>query len=81
MKDTLEVKNRQYDYTRVIQEKLGLDYSTLLKWVKSGLLPQPMKLGNRSYYDRAAVETAIMNKFDQHDGAAVESKIPASCRD
>jgi hypothetical protein len=60
MKDSIVILGRDFDSRKRVREKIDIDYTTIGKWVKSGLLPAPLRLGNRLYFDRAAVETQIL---------------------
>jgi predicted site-specific integrase-resolvase len=60
MKESIVIAGRDYDSRKCVQEKFDVDYTTIGKWVKNGLLPAPLRLGNRLYFDRTAVETRIL---------------------
>ena len=60
MKESLNIAGRVYDSRKRIREKFDVDYTTIGTWVKNGLLPAPLRLGNRLYFDRIAVETRIL---------------------
>ena len=60
MKDSIHIAGRDYDSRRRVRETLGVDYTTIVNWTKSGLLPIPLRLGNRLYFDRTAVEIRLL---------------------
>ena len=62
MKDTIQLQGRDYDCAEVLAERLGTTYSTIWKWMKAGLLPKPVRLGGRAYYDREIVEARILEQ-------------------
>jgi predicted site-specific integrase-resolvase len=60
MKDSIVIAGRDYDSRKRVRERFDIDYTTIGKWVKNGLLPTPLRLGNRLYFDRTAVEIRIL---------------------
>jgi predicted site-specific integrase-resolvase len=60
MKDSINIQGRDYDSRKMVQEKFDVDYTTIGKWVRNGLLPTPLRLGNRLYFNRLAVETRML---------------------
>jgi predicted site-specific integrase-resolvase len=60
MKTTISLKGEEYDSTTVIIEKYGISYMTLYKWTKEGVVPHPVKLGRRNYYNREAIENRLL---------------------
>ena len=60
MKTTILLKGQEYDSASMITEKYGITYMTLYKWTKDGLLPHPIKLGRRNYYNREAIENHFL---------------------
>jgi hypothetical protein len=60
MKGSIVIAGRDYLSRRCVQEQFDVNYTTIGKWVKNGLLPAPLRLGNRLYFDRTAVETRIL---------------------
>jgi predicted site-specific integrase-resolvase len=59
MKHTLEIQGRVYDSTRVFTETYGLSALTLWRWYKRALIPPPIRLGNRNYYERQQIEERL----------------------
>ena len=41
---------------RALQERYGVVDRTLDRWVKAGILPEPMRINHRRYWDEAQVE-------------------------
>jgi predicted site-specific integrase-resolvase len=60
MKGSIVIADRDYDSRKFVQQQFEVDYTTISKWVKNGLLPAPLRLGNRLYFDRTAVETRML---------------------
>jgi len=60
MKDTITLQNRTYECTILVQQRFGLDPQTLRKWAKNNVIPTPLRLGNKCFYDREAIETQIL---------------------
>jgi hypothetical protein len=60
MKESIEIAGRDYDSRKRVHEKFDIDYTTIANWVKNGLLPTPLRLGNRLYFDRTEVETRLL---------------------
>jgi predicted DNA-binding transcriptional regulator AlpA len=60
MKATIVLRGQDYDNATTITDKYGITYMTLYKWTKAGLLPQPVKLGRRVFYNRQAVENHLL---------------------
>ena len=59
MKDVMECDGKQFDCTALLAKRYGISPMTVGKWVKRGLLPEPLRLGRRSYFDRERVEELI----------------------
>ena len=47
---------RKYLPLRSVAKKLGVDYTTIYKWIKKDLFPKPVKVGRYSYYPKDMVE-------------------------
>jgi hypothetical protein len=60
MKESIVIAGRNYNSRKFVREQFDVDYTTIGKWVKNGLLPAPLRLGNRLYFDRIAVETRML---------------------
>jgi predicted site-specific integrase-resolvase len=60
MKPTIILQDQVYDSAATVVEKLGIRPLTLTRWTKKGKLPQPVKLGQRLYYNRRAVEDTLL---------------------
>jgi DNA-binding transcriptional MerR regulator len=41
---------------RALQERYGVVDRTLDRWVESGILPEPMRINHRRYWDEAEIE-------------------------
>jgi predicted site-specific integrase-resolvase len=59
MKDVIECNGKQFYCTALLAERYGISPMTVGKWVKRGLLPEPLRLGRRSYFDRDRVDELI----------------------
>lgn len=60
MKDSIILQGRIFDCTKLVQQRFGLDDQTLRKWTKNNIVPSPVKLGNKCFYDREAIEERIL---------------------
>jgi len=60
MKEIIVLQDREYVSRKMLQMLFDMDYSTISKWAKTGLLPNPVMLGNRHFYDRQEIETRIL---------------------
>jgi hypothetical protein len=65
MKDSIVLQGQIYECTKLVQQRFGLDDQTLRKWVKSNIVPSPLRLGNKCFYDREAVEIGILTRCQQ----------------
>jgi hypothetical protein len=54
------LQDRVYDCTKLVQEKFGFDPQTLRKMAKNNIIPSPVRLGNKCFYDRDAIESQIL---------------------
>jgi len=60
MKDSIVLQGRTYECTKLVQQRFGLDDQTLRKWAKNNIVPTPLRLGNKSFYDWEAIESKIL---------------------
>jgi hypothetical protein len=60
MKDSIVLQNRTYECTKLIQQRFGLDRETLRKWAKTKIVPTPLRLGNKCFYDMDEIERQIL---------------------
>jgi hypothetical protein len=65
MKDRLTLQGQKYISGKLIQLMLDIDYKTEKKWSDTGVLPTPILLGKRRYFDLEAVETHILNNLEK----------------
>jgi hypothetical protein len=65
MKDSIVLQGQIYECTKLVQQRFGLDDQTLRKWVKSNIVPSPLRLGNKCFYDSEAVEIGILTRCQQ----------------
>jgi hypothetical protein len=59
VKDIIRVNGNPFDFSGLIKKRYGLSKPALRAWVVRGLLPHPVRLGVRNYYDRAKVEELL----------------------
>lgn len=69
--------NTKYIGINEMSIKFNKDKRTIWSWVKSGILPQPLKFGSRTrLWDEVAVDFYILSKnpsvADQLDGKVLE---------
>ena len=60
MKYSIVLQGRTYECTKLVQQRYGLDDQTLRKWAKYNIVPTPVRLGNKNFYDQEAVESKIL---------------------
>ena len=60
MKDTITLEGRAFDCTKLVLQRYGLDDHTLRKLVKANILPGPVTIGNKNFFDRKAIETRLL---------------------
>jgi hypothetical protein len=60
MKDTITLEGHIFDCTKLVLQRYGLDDHTLRKLVKANIVPGPLKIGNKNFFDRKAIETQIL---------------------
>jgi hypothetical protein len=53
MKTTITIRYKEYDSANAIKERYGITYLTLLSWTRRGVLPEPIRIAKRVYYDRS----------------------------
>jgi predicted DNA-binding transcriptional regulator AlpA len=59
MKSKIDIQNRAYVSAAIIIAEYGISAPTFYRWLKRGLLPQPVKLGPFRYYDKAETEARL----------------------
>jgi predicted site-specific integrase-resolvase len=60
MKNTVILAGREYVSQKVLMDELGITLMTLRHWRETGVVPEPIKLGQRNYYDRARVHEQLV---------------------
>jgi hypothetical protein len=60
LKDTITLESRIFDCTRLVLQRYGLDDHTLRKLVRTKFVPGPVKIGNKNFFDRKAIESRIL---------------------
>ena len=60
MKDALEIDGRKLKSTKWVRTNFGISWITLNRWTEIGLIPPPVRLGRRNYYDQQEVEKRIL---------------------
>ena len=60
MKYCVVLGGREFNLAKKVEQDLGIDHRTRKKWIEAGCLPLPVRLGNRLYFDRTALETRIL---------------------
>jgi hypothetical protein len=65
MKDTITLEGRIFDCTKLVLQRYGLDDHTLRKLVKANILPGPVTIGNKNFFDRKAIESQILENCRQ----------------
>jgi hypothetical protein len=65
MKDSITLQGRTYECTKLIQQRFGLDDQTLREWAKNNIVPSPVRLGNKCFYDWEAIESRILARCQE----------------
>ena len=60
VKDTLTLEGHIFDCTKLVLQRYGLDDHTLRKLVKANIVPGPVKIGNKNFFDRRAIESRFL---------------------
>jgi len=60
VKDTIILEGRLFDCTKLVLQRYGLDDHTLRKLVKAEIVPGPVTIGNKNFFDRKAIESRIL---------------------
>jgi predicted DNA-binding transcriptional regulator AlpA len=60
MRDCVIIGDREFYSAKKVEQDFGIDHKTRKKWIEAGNLPSPVRLGNRLYFDRAALEARIL---------------------
>lgn len=62
MRDTVVIGDKVFERDRMLREALGFSAATQWRWIRSGRLPEPLKLGNLSYFNRREVEEVLLSR-------------------
>jgi hypothetical protein len=65
MKDSIILQGRTYECTKLVQQRFSLDDQTLRKWAKNNIVPSPLRLGNKCFYDWEAIESRILARCQE----------------
>jgi hypothetical protein len=65
VKDTITLEGRIFDCTKLVLQRYGLDDHTLRKLVKANILPGPVTIGNKNFFDRKAIESQLLENCRQ----------------
>ena len=60
LKDTITLESRIFDCTRLVLQRYGLDDHTLRKLVRTNIVSGPIKVGNKNFFDRRAIESRLL---------------------
>jgi predicted site-specific integrase-resolvase len=53
---TADTKRRKYSHTRDLCDRYDIVPRTVARWVDAGILPKPVKINKRLYFDNDALE-------------------------
>ena len=59
MKSRIEVNGDTYVSTAVIKEKFGVKSMTITRWHQKGVLPEPIRVGQQTFFDEREIERRI----------------------
>lgn len=65
MKDTIVLKDRFFDCTKLVLQRYGLDDHTWRKLVKADIVPGPVTIGNKNFFDREEIESRILENYEK----------------
>jgi hypothetical protein len=65
VRDIITLEGRVFDCTRLVLQKYGFDDHTLRKLVKANILPGPVTIGNKNFFDRKAIESQLLENCRQ----------------
>ena len=60
LKDTITLQNREFDSTRITLRRYGVGKPTLRRLVKAGVVSEPIRVGNKHYFDRGLLERELI---------------------
>ena len=60
MKDTITLRNREFDSTKITLGRYGMGKPTLRRLVKAGVVSEPIRVGNKHYFDRGLLERELI---------------------
>jgi hypothetical protein len=59
MNDIFEIDGKDHIWRGLLRKRIGCGTHTLANWVYRGLLPEPIRLGNRLYFRLDKVEELL----------------------
>jgi hypothetical protein len=60
LKDTITLQNRPFDSTKITLGRYGIGKPTLRRLVKAGVVSEPIRVGNKHFFDRRLLETELI---------------------
>jgi hypothetical protein len=60
VKQTIELNGKIFDGAPIIVDRFGLNVNTIQKWIERGLLPEPVKIGGRNFFQRDRVDELML---------------------
>jgi len=60
LKDTITLKGREFESTKITLGRYGMGKPTLRRLVKAGVVSEPICIGNKNYFDRRLLETELI---------------------
>ena len=60
LKDTITLQKREFDSTKVTLGRYGMGKPTLRRLVKAGVVSEPIRVGNKHYFDRGLFERELI---------------------
>ena len=65
VKDTIILEGRFFDCTKLVLQRFGLDDHTFRKLIKANIVPGPVTIGNKNFFDREEIESRILENCRQ----------------
>jgi predicted site-specific integrase-resolvase len=53
------LNGEEHDIARAVAERHGVHHSTIMAWANRGLLPTPIRIGNRCFFPRRLTEQMV----------------------
>jgi predicted site-specific integrase-resolvase len=62
----MTVTQRTYSHTRDLCRRYRVSPRTIYRWIDAGILPQPININNRLFFDDAALDEKERERMRSH---------------